>query len=64
LKTFREPKKGPFSKDSFVELWPILRTDGSWFLQPCVRGTCVATDARPSNLTTLPSAPMPDHLFW
>jgi len=29
LKTFREPKKGPFSKDSFVELWPILRTDGS-----------------------------------
>jgi hypothetical protein len=29
LKTFREAKKGPFSKDSFVELWPILRTDGS-----------------------------------
>ncbi|KAE9378227.1 hypothetical protein N431DRAFT_435400 [Stipitochalara longipes BDJ] len=27
LKTFKEPKKGPFKKDTFVEHWPILRTD-------------------------------------
>jgi hypothetical protein len=27
LKTFKEPRKSPFKKDTFVEHWPILRTD-------------------------------------
>lgn len=27
LRSFKEPKKGPFKKDNFVELWPILRTE-------------------------------------
>lgn len=27
LKTFKDPKNGPFKKDAFVDHWPILRTD-------------------------------------
>ena len=27
LKAFKEPRKGPFKKDAFVEHWPILQTE-------------------------------------